>query len=54
MIRKNLRDELGIDPSASLQELQTKLLDANSSSVSEIESAWQAREIITPTSCRGT
>lgn len=52
-IRRNLRDELGIDPSASLQELQQKLLDSNSSSVSEIESAWQARETVIPAQLPG-
>ncbi|GAA2273944.1 MULTISPECIES: AfsR/SARP family transcriptional regulator [Kitasatospora] len=52
-LRRNLRDELGIDPSASLQELQNKLLNSNSSSVSEIESSWQARETITPAQLPG-
>ncbi|MEU7412855.1 MULTISPECIES: AfsR/SARP family transcriptional regulator [Streptomyces] len=53
MIRRNLQDELGIDPSASLQELQNKILNADSSTVSEIESSWQARETISPAQLPG-
>ncbi|MET9079972.1 BTAD domain-containing putative transcriptional regulator [Streptomyces sp. NPDC004232] len=52
-IRRNLQDELGIDPSASLQELQSKLLHADSSAVSEIESAWEVRRTITPAQLPG-
>ncbi|MYT32503.1 MULTISPECIES: AfsR/SARP family transcriptional regulator [unclassified Streptomyces] len=52
-IRRNLQDELGIDPSASLQELQRKILTADSSAVSEIESAWQTRETISPAQLPG-
>src|SRR6201995_385057 len=52
-IRRNLRDELGIDPSASLEDLQQKLLDSNSSSVGEIESAWQVSEAVIPAELTG-